>query len=417
LKREQLEVAGPQRWMSGITPRRLGRNALALAALLAMVACGQTSSTQPATSTAPILIGQIASLTGPYQALGTQDKLGAALAVDEINKAGGVNGRQLQLLVEDDQTKADQGLIAYDKLVGEGVVAVIGSSFSNSSLAVIKSAVDKKKVSYISTAASDAQVDPVHPYAFMTPPTAASAAERLLQYMKAQGYTKAAVIHDTLNAFADSGWAAQQAKASKYGVSFVEEETYTTTSTDFTSQLAHLRAHPDVQAVMVWGTGPGPVILTKQYKANGIQVPLLMSHGEASSLYVKPAGAAAEGVIVATSLGAIASYVPSKNPAAKMGIAMTTAFNAANGSPPAQFAFDGYGAVLLIEAAIKAKSATASDIRSGLEQTAVTTPEGTYHYSRTNHYGLGLASIAITVVKGGNFVPTDFSTKLLAQGQ
>ena len=392
---------------------------LAAAALVILgTACGGSSNQTPSGGGGPILIGQVASLTGAYQTLGINDKLGAQQAVDEINRAGGINGRQLKIVsVEDDQTKPDQAIIAFNTLISEGAVAIVGSSFSNASLAIIKGDLDRKKIPYVSTAASDDQINPIHPYAFMTPPTAATVAERLLQYMKSAGLLHMAVIHDTQNAFADAGWNAMKAKASLYGISFDEEETFATASTDFAPQLSHVKANSAIQGLMCWGTGPGPVVLTKQFAAAGIKIPLLMSHAEASTLYLKPAGDAANGVIVATSLGVAGPYLPASLPVKKVVDDMAKTFQASNNIYPPQFAFDGYGAVKLIADAIKRKGAKPDQIQAGLESANLLTPEGTYKYSKTNHWGLGLSAVVITQVQSGNFVPTSFSQTLLAQGK
>ncbi len=396
-----------------------GRHSLLAGSMLVLLAaCGGTSSPTPDSSGTAILIGQVASLTGAYQTLGNNDKLGAQQAVDEINKAGGINGHPLKIVsVEDDQTKPDQAVIAFGNLISAGAVAVVGSSFSNASLAIIKGDLDRKKIPYVSTAASDQQIDPVHAYAFMTPPTAATVAERLLQYMKSAGLTHMAVIHDTKNAFADTGWEAMKAKASQYGISFDEEETFETSTTDFSPQLSHVKAKSGIQGLMCWGTGPGPVALTKQFAAVGIKIPLLMSHAEASTLYTKPAGEAANGVIVATSLGVAGPYLPDKHPAKKVIDDMAKTFQANNNYYPPQFAFDGYVAVKLIADAIRRKGSKPDQIQAGLESATLLTPEGTYRFSKTNHYGLGLDAVVITQVQNGNFVPTAFSQNLLAQGK
>jgi branched-chain amino acid transport system substrate-binding protein len=99
--------------------------------LLVLAACGGGSGSQDSGS-GPIVLGQIASLTGNYTPLGTNDQKGAAQAVEEINAAGGVLGRQLQIVVRDDKTQPDQAVIAFNDLAGQNVAAVIGSPFSNS---------------------------------------------------------------------------------------------------------------------------------------------------------------------------------------------------------------------------------------------------------------------------------------------
>jgi len=383
--------------------------------VLALTACGGASGNASGSGKdkGPIQIGQIASLTGNYTPLGTNDKFGAAQAVKEINDAGGLlGGRMLQITVKDDETKPDQAVIAFNDLVAAGAAAVVGSSFSNSSLAVIPQA-ERKKVVYVSTAAADEQVGPVRQYAFMTPPTAGAVAEQLLRYFKAQGMTKMAVAYDTQSAFAQTGWKKMSSLADKYGVTFTDKESFETTTTSFSSVFTHVRSS-GAQGLMVWATGAPGVIITKQFAAAGLKIPLVMSHAEASTLYTKPAGSAANGVIVASSLGVIGPDLPSSK-VKDVALKMAAPFQLANGYYPPQFALDGYSAVRLIAAAItKANSADPQKIQQAMQNVSLETPEGEYKYSATDHAGLNVDDVAITVVKNGAFTLTEWSKQQLS---
>ena len=78
----------------------------------------------------PIKIGFHAGLTGPAAADGFSSDIAVNLAIEEANKAGGINGRAIQLVVYDDQGKPEQAVPIANKLIGDGVVAVISSGFS-----------------------------------------------------------------------------------------------------------------------------------------------------------------------------------------------------------------------------------------------------------------------------------------------
>lgn len=394
--------------------RRFWFVALASIVALVLAACGSGGGGGGGKGGGPIKLGQIASLTGNYKPLGTNDKLGAAQAVKEINDAGGLlGGRKLQIQVENDKTEPDQAVIAFNKLSGQNVVGVVGSSFSNSSLAVIPNA-ERDKIPYISTAAADEQVNPVRSYAFMTPPTAGVVAEQLLRYFKAKGMTKMAVAYDTKSAFAQTGWKKMSAMAKKYGITFVDQEKFETGTTNFSPLLQHVRGS-GAQGLMVWATGSPAVIITKQFASAGLSMPLVMSHAEASTLYTKPSGKAAEGVVVASSLAVVGPYLPASQ-VKKVTMAMATPFQKANGYYPPQFAFDGYGAVKLFAAAIKkAGSADPQAVQKALNNLTQLTPEGTYHYTPKDHAGLPVDDVAVDVVKNGNLVPTDWSKQQLAK--
>lgn len=387
------------------------RGALVAVLALFLAACGGGES--GGVGDGPIQLGQIASLTGNYTPLGTNDEKGAAQAVEEINAAGGVlGGRQLQITVRDDKTQPDQAVIAYNDLVDQGAAAVVGSSFSNSSLAAIPIA-ERNEIPYVSTAAADEQVEPVRAYGFMTPPTAGAVAEQLLRYFQASGMTRMAVAYDTQSAFAVTGWTKQKELAAQYGIQFVAEEVFETGTTNFSPVFTHVR-DSGAQGLMVWATGAPAVIVTKQFDTAGLDMPLVMSHAEASTLYTEPAGPAAEGVIVASSLAVIGPHLPDSE-LKNVVLAMAEPFQQKQGYYPPQFAFDGYCAVKLIAAAIdQAGSAEPQEIQKALENLTLLTPEGEYRYTPEDHAGLGVDDVAINVVRDGGFVPTDWSQQQLA---
>jgi len=202
--------------------------------------------------------------------------------------------------------------------------------------------------------------------------------------------------------------------APSYGVHFVADEVFSLTTTDFSAILAHVKAS-GAQGLMVWGSGPAEVILTQQFRAAGLRIPLLMSHAEASYLYLKPAGAAGNGVVIAADMGAVGPQLPSSVPAKSKILDFAQAFQAANGYYPPQFALDGYSAIQLIAAAIRAKGPTAAGIAAGLNHETVTTVEGTYTYTPTDHSGLTYKDVVITRDVNGGLVLTAFSQQQLAQ--
>lgn len=387
-----------------------GRLGAALAAsVLVLVGCGGSGGSG---GNGPIRIGQIASLTGNYAPLGTNSRLGAAQAAKEINDAGGLlGGRKVEIVVKDDHTQPDQSVVAFNDLAGQSVAAVIGSPFSNSALATIP-LVERRKIPYLSTSATDQQIDPVRPYVFMAPATAKAVAQRLLQYFQATGLTRVAVAYDAKSAYAVTGWTHMKDMAGQYGLDVVASERFETTTTNFDPVFTHLR-DSGAQALMVWATGTPAVLFTKQFASSGLSMKLVFGHGEASPLYTRPAGAAAEGVIVASSLGVIAPDLPNSE-VKDAALRMARPFEQANGMYPPQFAFDGYAAVKLLAAAITtAHSADPAKIQRALQHVTLLTPSGEYHYTPTDHSGLTAADLSVNEVRSGAFVPTEWASQQL----
>ncbi|MFI5898256.1 ABC transporter substrate-binding protein [Actinoplanes sp. NPDC051513] len=380
--------------------------AMAAFLLLLPAACGDSDDGGNA-GDEPLKIGLIVSLTGNYAPLGSEDEKSVKLAVQQINDAGGLLGRQIELTVRDDKSQPEQSVLSFNDLKSAGVAAVIGSPFSNSALATIPQ-VDRAKIPYVSLTPADEQVNPIHPYVFVVPATSATYADRILQYFQAQGFTKVAVAHDSRSSYANAGTAGMKAKAAQYGVTLVADEEFQTSTTEFGAIINHVKSS-GAQALTVWATGPPGVAFAKQYASAGVDIPLMFTGSQASSLWLKPAGPAAEGVFVASSIAVVGDALPAG--AQKTAIEeLSKPFTTQYGYPPPQFAADGYTGMKLLAAAVtRANSDDPAKIQAAFEGLTLTTPNGVYKYTATDHAGLTSDYISINQVKGGAFVPTDWA--------
>ena len=133
--------------------------ALAAALAVALVGC-TTSGTTPAASgagsgTEPIKIGAIVSLTGSYAGLGEPEKKTIEMEVAKINDAGGINGRKVEVIFEDDGTDNTKAVAAVTKLISQDkVVAIIGSTGTGQSMA-IRNEIDRAGIPQVSMAGGD----------------------------------------------------------------------------------------------------------------------------------------------------------------------------------------------------------------------------------------------------------------------
>ncbi|MFC0306194.1 ABC transporter substrate-binding protein [Rhizorhabdus histidinilytica] len=390
---------------------RPSRVAALLAGLLSLAHAGPAAARE---ALPPIVIGQLSSRTGNNPA-GREGENGAMQAVAEINAAGGLlGGRRLELHVEDDQTQVEPGIAALARLVGAGASAVVGSSFSNISLAIIPH-VEQAGIPYLSTGAADGQVDPVRPHVFMTSLAGRLVGEQLLRFLRDRGVTRLAVVYDHDSRFASSGWAKQRTLLDRYGIALVEEQAVRVDTKDFGATIAALRGS-SAQAVMAWLTGPPAVGFTRAYVAAQVGLPVVVSHGVASGAFLRETGAASEGLFVATSIATLADEAPASavGDAAR---AMAAGFRRDHGQGPSQYAVDGYVAIRLIAAAIeRGGSASPAAIRDALEGLTLATPQGVYRYTADDHAGLDVADIAVARVKDGRFTLSDWSRRQLGAG-
>jgi branched-chain amino acid transport system substrate-binding protein len=387
--------------------------AVALAGGLALAGCGSSSGGDTSSSdTGPIKIGMVAPLTGPFSPLGAGDKAAAEQEVKKINDAGGIGGRKIELTVKDDKSEVPQSVSLYNQFAADRTYnAVLSSANVSASTAIGPSAISTKTPT-LTLGPVSVFADGSNPYAFTIPATPAVYAKKMVEYFSAQGMKTLSVAYSGKDVYGATGNEATKAAAQEAGIKIVLDEPVDPGATDFTPMITKVKA-AKADAFLLWLAGPGPVIITKQLQGTGIK--LYGTGANASNLYVQPAGKAAEGVVMSSSIAVPGSELPA-GPLKTLVDDFAGPWQAANeGVYPPQFAFDGVTGIQLLKAAIeKAGSSDRQAIRDALEGLDVLTPTGRFTYSKTNHSGLTGDAVAVVTVKDGKLMATDFSLKQFA---
>lgn len=384
--------------------------ALALVGGLALAGCGSASSGSGGSADkGPIKIGMVTPLTGPYSPLGTGDKGAAEQEVKKINDTGGILGRQVELTVVDDKTDVTQSVTEYNKLAADKSYSAILSSANVSASTAIGPSAISTKTPTLTLGPVSAFADGSNPYAFTVPATPAVYAQKMAEYFAASGVKTLAIGYTGKDVYGKTGHEATLAALDKVGVKVLLDEPFDPGATDFTPLITKVKA-AQADGFLLWAAGPAPVIITKQLQGTGIK--LYGTGANASSLYSKPAGDAAEGVVLSSSIAVAGAEVPAGPLKTEIDSFAQPWLQANDNVYPPQFAFDGVTGVRLLRAAIeKAGSTDREAIRDALENLDVLTPIGRFTYSKTNHSGLTPDAIAMVEVKGGAFVATDFTKK------
>ncbi len=392
--------------------------ALLLVTLLAAACGGETTTTTAApsggteTTTAastptgePVVIGAIVSATGPNAALGEQERNVLQMEQDLINAQGGILGRPVKIVIEDDKTDATEAVTAANKLIDQDkVVALIAATGSASTLAVKPITAQKGLPQMAMAAANDITDKPPVGWIWRTPQKDALAVQRALDYVaNTLKVKKIAVLHDE-NAFGSSGDAEIAKQAPGMGLEVVASESYKTNDTDMTAQLTKIKgANPE--ALIVWGTNPGPALAAKNMKQLGMTIPYIGSHGIANQTFIKLAGDAAEGVVFPAGRLLVPSSIT--DPDQK---AVTDKFiqdyEKSYNAKPNPFAGYAFEAITLLADAIKrAGSTDAAAIQAALDSTTgFPGPDGIYNYSKTNHDGLVASDMIMVKIQNGTWV-------------
>ena len=375
----------------------------ALAAALAVTIAGCGESGTKATNE-PIKIGAIVSLTGTYAGLGQPEKNVIELEVDRINKAGGVNGRPIEVVLEDDATDEAKAVAAASKLIEqENVVAIIGATGTGQTMAV-RGDVQRAAIPQVSMAGSTVITNPVDPLVFATPWSNTIVVPFTLDYLKGQGITKIGLITDS-GGFGKDGKAVIAAEAPKAGVTVVADETFNPGDTDMTAQLTKIK-NSDAQAIVMWTAGKEAAIVAKNAKDLGIELPFYGSHGIARREFIEGAGDAAEGVKFAAGKILVPKAYGEGSEAFTVATEFVDRYEAAYGEAPSTFAGHAYDALYLIVEAAKRidGDVTPAALRDEIENTAgFVGIGGTFNMSAEDHNGMTENDLTMYEISNGDW--------------
>ncbi len=352
----------------------------------------------------PIRIGGLFAVTGPASFLGEPERNTLEMMAREINGKGGINGSRIELFVYDTQGDATKAVQLATKLIrNDKVVAIIGPSTTGETLAVIGVA-EKEKVPLISCAAGIKITQPVRKWIFKTPANDHVAAEKIFNHMAKRRQKKIALL-TVSDSYGASGREQLKELAARRGFSLAADEVYSPKDTDMTPQLTKIRgAKPD--AIICWGTNPGPAVVTRNVKQLGIKIPLYQSHGVASKKYIELSGAdAAEGITLPAGKLAVYEILPKKEPQLKTLREYDQAYRKAFGVEASTFGGYAYDGLQLVVGAIRKSGATPDRIRAGIEQTRnMVGVSGVFNMSAADHNGLDLSAFEMVRISKGDWV-------------
>ena len=356
------------------------------------------------TAAAAIKVGAIFAVTGPASFLGGPEARSAEMAVARINREGGINGEQVELIVKDSAGSPEKAVSFAKQLIEEErVVAIIGPSTSGESMAVKKIAEDGRTV-LISCAAAEVIVDPVARYVFKTPQKDSFAARKIFAEMQRQSMTTIAVASGN-DGFGKAGKEQLEKLAPEFSIRVALSETYDSKATDLSALVAKMKANPAIQAVVNWSVAPAQAIIAKNMRQANWRVPLFQSHGFGNIRYAEAAGAAAEGIIFPCGLLLVAESLPDEHPQKALLMQYKTEYETLHKEQASAFGGYAYDALNMVAAAVRSAGTDRARVRDAVEGLKnFPGVGGVFSFSPEDHNGLDIDSFAMMTVKDGRFI-------------
>ncbi len=260
---------------------------------------------------ADIKIGFTPPVTGASADEGALQIKAIKLAVKQINAAGGVNGKQINLIIVDNQSTNPGALAALQKAVEQEKVLALVGSVKSTQIQAMSDAIKNYGIPTIIGGTNAGLTKQGNPWLFRVRPDDSIAAIAMVKYIKENTkYTKVAILHDS-DAFGTGGADIVEKYAREAGLNLVKRERYTTKTKDFTAQLLSIK-NSGAEIMVLYGTNPEDVaVIQRQYRQLGLPFKYIGSPSSQMRDTISLSRDAAEGLL------AIADFVPGASEVSK----------------------------------------------------------------------------------------------------
>jgi branched-chain amino acid transport system substrate-binding protein len=244
----------------------------------------------------PIKVGYAAGLTGVHSVLGIAGRNGVQFAVEEVNRAGGIEGRKIALLTRDDRQDPEEAARVDSELINEGVVAIIGHMTSSMSVAAVHIANENRRVMLSPTTSTNALTGIDDYFIRAISPTEEAIHRIALHAHRDRGLRRLTVAYDTMNrAFSEDWYTFLKANFESLGEGAVLPAPFTPgpdfSASDFAEKL--LESSPD--GIMVVANPINAAVIIQQIRKAGSAVPVFSSMWAMTGDFLEHGGPAVEG--------------------------------------------------------------------------------------------------------------------------
>ena len=329
-------------------------------AFISVIALALVAGLQPAAAQDVIKIGVITDKVGPAKPYADPVTQGAVLGAKEINAAGGVLGKKLELMIEDDQGKPDVSATMARKVVDAGAVLILSLSLSTATQQAQTVSLETKTPHLTPSNSGDTLTTALNnPYFFQTGPLGSTQIATLLSYARNKAFKRVALASED----SDLGQLTNRffkAGLEKAGIEVVDEEVVPGGATSAEAQMQKIRAARPDAIFMTGVVTPPNVLLLKAYRQLGLTAPMLGNYNFSVPIYMNVAKGLLEG------LAFVDAFDPQKPQVARF----IEGYKKEYGTEPYNLHGYGYDGIKLVADAItRAGSTDKEKIREAMQAT------------------------------------------------
>jgi branched-chain amino acid transport system substrate-binding protein len=347
----------------------------------------------------PIKIGAVIALTGPGAGLGQPERNGMLLAEKVINEKGGINGRPIKVLIEDDGSKPDNAKSKAERLVfDEKVLVLLGPSLTASTGAV-SAITNAEGMAELACTGLGPKIELTYKTLYHLLPPQLLNARAMLEYTtKVLQAKKIGVLHDT--GYGQVVMNQLNSLTGEYGVEFVSVEKFEVGATDTSAQAAKVRA-ADPAVLFIIATSPVPFRNAREVR---IAQPIVSAIGSSSYDYVRGMGEYADDIV-------FPEFVVGEDPAPRQ-TDFVKRYQQEYNALPKNYEAAGWDAVHIAAKAIETAgpNATRADIAKAMRG-AYSGTLANYNFAADDMTGIELSSYVYSKLVKGHFTRLPFTAK------
>ena len=358
----------------------------------------------------PMKIGSILSVTGPAAFLGGDMRLAFEMAVDDINAAGGINGKKVEWIFYDSESQTAKAISSARRLISLDNVDIIvgGGNMSGLALAISPMA-EKAGMPFISVEGATQIVAPVadHKFGFKAMVDDDKVIARILDFLKKKGVKKVAMLADS-SGFGQSATEQMKKLSPGSGIDVVYES-FNPADTDLTPQLTNIK-NAGVQGIICWTVTPAGVVFLKQTQQLGMdKLVRIHGFGFVDQRYMELAGDSADGLVLSAIKFVVGNDLPDSDAQKKRIVDLTRRFKERHGPAPNQYAGPSYDAIMLAKVAFEKAGGDKEKMPAAFESISnYSGMGGSLTFGPQQHSAVGKDDIVMVGYKNGAFFLIDY---------